>query len=372
MKRIGLILALILALAFCASAQSEDTFYPGWKLSTLGGVNYVSSDGWTLDFVKQVSPSFQVGLEYDFLPWLGLRMAGSGMMGKYPANPYYKDQNAAIVKYGQMGLDAMFDFSNMETYKYSRAVNPYAFLGSGVNYRFKTETSDQYIGPVFRFGLGFNFRLGKSLKLALEAQYNSLGNKFNTFDDNNILGGLMDDNMVVLTGFQFDLGARKRSEVEAEHDSRVAAARAAQAAAAQATADRIAAARAAQEREAAERRAQREAEAAAVNPRAASETIVFGIYEYTVPARESGKVRHIISILNQYPDAVVTISGYSDQEAESGMPEMQLSQLRLENILKALADAGIEESRITVNNYGFARPEASSYTHNRLVVCETQ
>lgn len=372
MKKLVVILAAFLGLAISASAQSGDTFRPGWKVSALGGGNYVSSDGWTTGFINQVSPAFQVGVEYNFLPWLGARVAGSGMWGKYPDNPYYPNQRSAAFNFAQIGADALFDLSNIASYKYSRTVNPYVLVGSGVNYRFKTARSKQYVGPAFRLGVGGNFRLTNSLKLVLEGQYNILGNMFNTLDDNNFMGGLMDDAIAVLAGIQYDLGGRRRREEEAAHEAQVAAARAAQAAAAQATADRIAAARAAQERAAAERRAQREAEAAAVNPSAVVETISFGIYEYTVPARESGKLRHIVSVLNQYPDAVLTITGYSDKETESEMPEMQLSKLRLDAVLKVLTDAGIDESRITVNNSGFSKPESTNMTHNRLVICETQ
>ena len=372
MKKLIIILTVFAGIAFSASAQNRDTFYPGWKASVLGGANYVPSDGWTLDFLKQVSPNFQVGMEYDILPWLGVRGAASGMMGRYPVNPYRQNQQSATVNYAQLGADAMFDFSNMQEYKYSRAVNPYAFLGLAANYRFKTAEAKNSIQPGFRVGLGLSFRLSNSLRFVMEFQENVLSNMFNTLDDNELLGGLWDDNIAALAGFQFDLGSKKRLEEEAEHAARVEAARAAQAAAAQATADSIAAARAAQEREAAERRAQREAEAAAYNPRAAVETIAYGIYEYTIPARESGKVRHIISILNQYPEAVVTISAYSDHDTESEMPDFQLTQLRLENILSAFTDAGIDESRITVNNNGFAKPEGSTATHNRLVICETE
>ena len=372
MKKLVVILTALLGLAFSASAQSRDVFYPGWKLSVLGGVNVVSSDGWTTGFVSKISPDFQIGLEYDFLPWLGVRAAGSGMMGKYPANPYYPNQKSATFNYGQLAADVLFDFSNIEEYKFSRVVNPYAFLGAGANIRFKTKDAEQYMGPVFRGGLGASFRLSNSLRAVIEGQYNVLGNTFNTLDDNNFLGGLMDDKIDALLGLQFDLGGQKRRQEEAEHDARVAAARAAQAAAAQATADRIAAARAAQEREIAERRAQREAEAAAFNPKAIEETISFGIYEYTVPAREGGKLRQIISVLNQFPDAVVTISGYSDEDSESEMSDKQLSKLRLDAVFKVLTDAGIDESRITVNNYGFEKPESTTMTHNRLVICETQ
>ena len=372
MKKLVVILTALLGLASSASAQSSDTFYPGWKMSALGGVNYVSSDGWTVGFIDQVSPAFQVGLEYDFLPWLGLRFTGSGMTGKYPTNPFNEHQYTAVFNYGQVGADAMFDFSNMASYKYARVVNPYGFVGAGANYRFKTGSSEQYTGPAFRVGFGFNLRLSNTLKLALEGQYNALGNTFNTLDDNNILGGLMDDNILALLGLQFDLGGRRRRAEEAAHAEQVAAARAAQAAAAQATAERIAAARAAQEREAEERRAQREAEAAAYNPSAAQEIIIFGYYEYTVPARESGKLRHLVSVLNQNPDAVIVLSGYSDEESESEMPAMQLSKLRLDAVMKVLTDAGIDGSRITAVNYGFEKAESANMTHNRLVICETQ
>ena len=91
MKKIIAILTVILAMSVCAKAQTRDSFYPQWKMSALGGVNYVYSDGWKISRMSRLSPNFQVGLEYDFLPWMGVRVNGSGLMGLYPSNPYYQN-----------------------------------------------------------------------------------------------------------------------------------------------------------------------------------------------------------------------------------------------------------------------------------------
>ena len=391
----------------------------------MGGINVVSSDTWTMDFFKHVSSTFQVGLEYDFQPWFGIRIAGSGPMALYPANPYNEHQYTALLNYFQLGADAMFDLCNIAEYRYDRLASPYIFLGAAANNRFKTVDAGNYFGAALRTGLGFNFRLNDVMKIALEFQYNALGDKFNTLEDKGLFKAKWDDNEAALLGLQFELNGRRRRQAEAEKAERIAAARAAQAAAAKATADKIAAARAADraysERLAAEKAAaaaaaeaarlaalatpvpeipeipeipetlaeapveevfvpetitaepetvQAEEEIEVVVPKV-EEIISFGAFGFDVPADQRAKVQRIINILDSYPEATVTISGFADWGSESSMPGDDLSMLRLDSVLKAITDAGINFGRVTINNYGFT-PQEYFPDHNRIVVCETQ
>ena len=396
----------------------------------MGGVNVVSSDTWTIDYFRRVSSTFQIGLEYDFQPWFGIRIVGSGPMALYPANPYNEHQYTALLNYFQLGADAMFDLCNIAEYRHDRPVSPYLFLGAAANNRFKTVDMENYLGAAVRTGLGLNIRLTEVMKLAFEVQYNALGDKFNTIEDKGLFKAKWDDNEAALLGLQFDLNSRRRRAEEAEKEARIAAARAAQAAAAKATADKIAAARAADraysERLAAEKAAAaaaaEAARLAALAPPApeipelpeipetlaenpvqqpvsaepeiqepvyaeseeapaeeeieaevpqVEEIIPFAAFGFDIPADQRGKVQHIIDILNSYPNAVVTISGFADWGSESSMPGDDLSMLRLDSVLKAITNAGINFSRVTINNYGFS-PQNYYSEHNRIVVCETQ
>ena len=371
MKKLIIILTAALALSIGASAQSSDSFHPEWKISALGGANYVSSDGWTIGFEKGISPNFQVGVEYYFLPWLGARVTGSGIMGKYPTNPYQEHQFSGSFNYAMIGADAVFDLLNIGEYK-SRLMSPYVFLGGAAASRFKTGMEESAFGPAFRAGLGVNLRLGEAVKLVLELQSNALGNQFNTLDDNGVFGAGLDDCFAALAGLQFGLGGQKRREEAAAREERIAAAKAAQAAAAQATADRIAAARAADRARSERLAAEREALARGENPRAVEERIIFGPGRSDLPDSENSKLLRILNVLNLYPETKVTVSGYADKDTEPAANNLTLSVLRADAVKKALIDAGIDATRITTKYYGDSQQISDIPGANRVVVCETR
>ena len=381
MKKFVVILTVFLACAYASNAQPEEQFNPGWKLSTLGGINYATSDKWALPFFQHVTPNAQIGLEYNFLPWFSVRGTLSGPLGAYPL------ENGTVIgkfTYAQLGADAIFDFSNMLDYKSTRKVNPYLFLGFAAAGRFKTPDAKAYLGAGLRGGIGFNFRLSDALKLVLEVQENAMGNKFNSLDDNMHYGAgkgrwrrlfPFDDNMAALVGLQFNLGANKRKAEEAARAEQRAAAQAAAAAAAQATADRIAAARAAAEQAIADRiaadQAAAEAAAQAANPRELLEKVTFEVNRTSVPIRENSKLRRIITSMNMYPDSYLVITGFADISAPTSNNSV-LSQERVEVIKMALTDAGIPASRIVTNYYGDASLVEGEPDKARVVILETK
>ena len=72
MKRLFVIMFAALALAFSAQAQVKTEFDPGWNLTVQGGVNYTSSNLWTIGHFKHLTPDAQVALGYKFSPVFGL------------------------------------------------------------------------------------------------------------------------------------------------------------------------------------------------------------------------------------------------------------------------------------------------------------
>lgn len=381
MKKLVLIFTVFLACAFVSNAQPEEPFNPGWKLSTLGGINYGTSDKWALGFFKHVTPNAQIGLEYNILPWFSVRGTLSGPISTYPVD---NGTAKGIFGYVQVGADAIFDFSNMLDYKSDRLVNPYLFLGFAGLDRFKSGDVKNYIGAGLRGGVGFNLRLNDAIKFVFEIQENALGNKFNTLDDNLHYGAgkgrwrrlfPWDDNLAALAGLQFNLGAGKKRAEDAARAEQRAAAQAAAAAAAQATADRIAAARAAAEQAIAERLAAEQADAAAAaeaaNPRELEEKITFEINRTMVPSRENSKIRRIINTLNLYPDTYVVVTGFADSNAPTSTNSV-LSQERVEVVKMALTDAGIPASRIVTSYYGDASLVANEPDKARVVILTTK
>ena len=376
MKKLVLILTLALACALNSNAQTQDSFNPGWKMSVLGGINYVSSDQWALDFFKHVTPDGQFGLEYNFVPWFSVRGILGGPMGTYPIEGTEKGKFA----YVQLGADAMFDFANMFRYSSTRAISPYLFLGLAGYSRFAANDVKTHIGTGLRGGVGFNFRLGDAVKLVLEVQENAFGNDFNTLEDNKQFGAgkgryrrafPWDDNLAALAGLQFDLGAGKRRRAEAEAAERRDAAQAAAAAAAQATADRLAAARAAADEAYALRLAAQRAALEISNPNMAEERIAFNVYSIAIPEGESSKLDHVIAVLKQYSYTKVTIMGFS-RKSPAGTPSLIESLERAEMVRQALTKAGIAEDRIVTNYYGDSALLPASADPALYILCQVR
>lgn len=388
MKKVLVVLASLLFMGVSANAQNE--FYPGWYLGVQGGANYVTSNNWAINHFKHISPNGALSIGYDFSPVFGLRGNISGPMGYFPTNgttknPFY---------YAQAALDATIDICNIFRYRETRFLNPYIFLGAGANYRFAANDQPGSISPAVRAGLGFDFRLSELVDLSLEFQDNALNGKFNTLDDNTYFGGEIlkikrpfkwDDNFAALLGLKFNIGAaNKRAAVRA---AEAAAAEAAALAAAKAAADKAAAEKAAAEKAAAEKAAAEKAaaeraaaekaaaEKAAAEAAAASvkvENIYFELDKYVIRKSEAPKVDHIVAVLKEFPNAVVTISGYADKQTGKPKHNMTLSQNRAEGVAKALKDAGIAADRITVNYYGDTVQVSDVQEENRVAVVVTK
>ena len=246
--------------------------------------------------------------------------------------------------------------------------------------------------PGVRAGLGFDFRISDGVKIALELQDNGLNNQFNTLDDNEIYGGNIlwikrpfkwDDNFAALLGLKFDLGANAKrraalaaAEAAAAEAAALAAAKAAaeKAAAEKAAAEKAAAERAAAEKAAAERAAAEKAaaEAARAKARAVVENVYFELNKSILRDSELPKVEHIIAVLNQFPEAVVSLTGYADKKTGTPKRNWTLSQERAERVAKALTDAGIAADRISTSFYGDTIQVSEVPEENRVCVCVTR
>ena len=375
MKRLLSVFAIALLVAFAAGAQEandikcldqeccdecfNNTFYPGWYFGALGGIIYTSSSEWAYGgwskFQHINFPNFSFNLGYDFTPVFGLRASLSGPMGNYPG-PDHKTINR--FGYGQAVLDATFDILNIFRQKEMRRVNPYIFLGGGAYYRFAVAGKEADLGPAARLGGGLRLYLNEKINIVFELQNNALDNKFNTLteldkaddwnsgyhgDDGLYYGGEIlkitkpfrwDDNVAALVGVKYNFGSVKK-----------------RAAAKAACMDALAAARAA---------------------RAAEENILFDLGKSVIRESEMPKVEHLISIMKEYPEAVITISGYADRETGNAKKNMELSERRAAVLTKALTDAGIAAERISSAYFGDTVRVAPTPEENRVSVCVTK
>ena len=394
MKKVFLTLSLAL-LCLGAFAQSADEFFPGWYLGAKGGISLTAGETHANNLL---SPRAALDLGYQFTPVFGLRGQLSAWEGK-GALPLYDEKYK--FNFGQLNLDAMFDLCNLfGKYKYNRVVNPYLFAGIGFNTRFNNKEAIKadfaeknwlWDNPVLsfcgRFGLGADFRLTDGLALSLELTDNVLTDHFNSKvgDAWTLFGGVVDFDyqLTALAGLKFSFGAAKR-RAAALAAAEAAAAEAAAAAAAKAAAEKAAAEKAALERAAAEKAAAEKAaadrlaaekaaaEAARAKARAAVENVYFTINKYNINPSEVEKIDHIIAVMKQYPEAVVSITGYADKATGTAKRNLFLSEQRAAVVCQCLLDAGISQDRITTNYYGDTKQVSEIPEENRVSICVTR
>ena len=391
----------------CCDKCFKKAFYPGWYLGIQGGVLYTSSDEWAYGGWRKLEhlniPNISLNVGYDFTPVFGLRGSISGPFGNFPGPDHWSIHK---FNYGQAVVDATFDICSIFRENAKRLLNPYLFVGAGAFYRFGVEGKDGFFGPVVRLGGGLDIRLSELVDLTLELQDNGMHNKFNTLteldkgtdwgteyhgDDGLYYGGEVlhikkpfrwDDNVAALIGIKFNFGAvKKRNAARHACAEALAAAEAARLAAEEAArreAERLAAEQAEAERLAAEEAARLEAErmaaeaAARAAARAFEVNIYFDLDKTFIRESEQPKIDQLISVMKQYPEAVVSISGYADKETGNPKHNMGLSERRADRVAKALIDAGIDASRITTAFYGDTVRVSPVQVENRVSVCVTK
>jgi len=396
MKKVLLTLSVAL-LSLGAFAQGPEDFFPGWYFGAKGGISLTAGETHANNLL---SPRAALDFGYQFTPVFGLRLEASAWEGK-GALPRYEELYK--FNFGQLNLDGTFDLCNLfGKYKYNRAVNPYLFAGIGFNTRFNNkealavredfpEKNWLWESPVLsftgRFGLGCDFRLSNAVALTLEVADNVLTDHFNSKvgDAWTLFGGTVDFDyqLTALAGLKFSFGAAKK-RAAALAAAEAAAAEAAAAAAAKAAADKAAAEKAAAEKAAAEKAAAEKAaaeraaaekaaaEAARAKARAAVENVYFTINKYNINPSEVEKIDHIIAVMKQYPEAVVSITGYADKATGTAKRNLFLSEQRAAVVCQALLDAGIAQDRITTNYYGDTKQVSEVPEENRVSICVTR
>ena len=101
------------------------------------------------------------------------------------------------------------------------------------------------------------------------------------------------------------------------------------------------------------------------------EEIYYAINKDKVSTGEKYKIRRIVEFMNENPESKIEISGHADMATGTAEYNMKLSQRRAENVAKALTEAGIDESRISVSFKGSEENiyEGEDMTLNRVSIC---
>lgn len=404
MKRKLLTFAITIFAAFGATANAQDTFYPGFQWGVKGGVGYTV--GGTSKIGRLISPSAGIDLGYQFTPVFTLRADIAGWQGKGVFL-----ENSWTMNYAHLTADAVFDICNMVNFKADRIVNPYFFAGIGAHVRFNNKADNSTPGAtiptdhyywngtkasyVGRLGIGVNFRVCDVMGIFIEVADNATDDRFNSKK-----GEFFDQQITGMAGLRFTIGQAKKARAAAASKAaaEIAAAQAAQKAAAEkaaaekAEAQRLAAERAAAEKAAAEKAAAEKAEAqrlaaeraaaekAAVYSRdgalaAAFEAakdenndVFFASEKHKVAASERAKIDALVEKLNANPDAKAVLCAFADKATGAPDYNMALSEKRAASVAKALEAKGIDKSRIITWFYGDTAQLMEITRKNRVCV----
>ncbi len=381
MKKILFFVAL-LATAFTAQAQEAEPqgdwtetkveFVPHLFLQLQGGASYTLGEA---SFKDLISPAAQIALGYQFNPWLGLRLQVSGWESKggWPAGYAFDNVqspgDAYTYKWNYVapGLDLKLSLTNLiGGWNPDRFFNLGIILGGAANIGFGNDEaqdiawfrgmnhpytmaqnykSDYYleylwdgtkVRPVGRMGIDMDFRISDRVGINLEANANVLSDKYNSKKAEN-----PDWYFNALLGVKVALGKTVERTV-IEHKAPVVIP---------------------------DPEPDPEPEKPVIIKKPTMRTEIFyAIRETIAVGVEEQKLNELIKFLKENPSTKVSVTGYAD--AGTGNPkinEMYASQ-RAANVAKALVDAGIAESRITVDSKGDTVQPFAENDKNRVTI----
>lgn len=104
------------------------------------------------------------------------------------------------------------------------------------------------------------------------------------------------------------------------------------------------------------------------------EEIYFTIGKDEISTAESFKIRRLVAFMKENPDTKIEISGNADASTGTHEFNQKISESRAKKVAKAITDAGIDESRITIQAYGDTKNiyEGSEMEYNRVAICIIQ
>ncbi|GAK82918.1 outer membrane protein A precursor [Vibrio ponticus] len=91
------------------------------------------------------------------------------------------------------------------------------------------------------------------------------------------------------------------------------------------------------------------------------DTETFALNSTQLKPESAGKLDELVQLLNDYPQAQVTIVGHTDSSGAAEYNQM-LSEKRAQAVADVLAERGIDPSRMTVSGEGESNPIASNDT----------
>lgn len=375
--------AALMVLALPTRAQEAQVqeydyeFNPHWFIQGQIGGQYTLGER---NFKDLTSLNFQLGGGYEFNSYLAARLSINAFkskagMAKYvvPGGGDYK----WAWNYIAPSIDGMLDITNLfGGYNPERKLGFGVLAGIGLNIVFDKDEAveqrnaivqaytnnnvamnQQYLryanetGPfvTFRLGTYLDFHITDNLAIGLELQSNTTSDKYNSKDGENA-----DWYFNGLVGVKYCFG---KTHEKTPKEQMIPVSNAANYAECPEPAEKVV-----------EVPVEVPVE---VVKNSFYEEIYFDLNKDKINQSEKYKVRRMIEFMKENPDAKIEISGNADKATGTAQYNMAISQRRADNVAKALTDAGIDASRITVIANGSTKNiyEGADMKLNRVCIC---
>jgi outer membrane protein OmpA-like peptidoglycan-associated protein len=374
--------------------EYEYTFNPHLFIQAQGGIQYTLGE---TAFSKLLSPNVQIGVGYEFTPSIAARLSLNAWQSKGGFDKdwvfYNLDNYEWKFTYLAPSIDAMLDLTNLiGGFNPERKIGVGILAGIGMNVVLNNDeagdvkkdytekaTGDAYNDPALsqqtkddiaarilpyydkkslyfpiRFGANVDWHINDNWSLGLELNANSIGDEYNSKQDHNHSIGNSDWYFNTLLGVKYCFGSTYDKKAK---EKMIPVSNAADYA---------------PECDPVEKVVEKIVETPVeVFKPSLYEEIYYDINKDKISSNEKYKIRRIVEFMNENPEATIEIAGHADRATGTSEYNQKLSQRRADNVAKALKDAGIAESRITVSYHGSADNiyDGADMNLNRVSIC---
>lgn len=352
--------AVMAQATFTDKNDNEYEFVKHTYLQLQGGAQHTIGEA---KFDKLLSPNAQIAVGYQFLPWMGARIAVNAWQSKGGWN----DLTSTVYKYKYVAptLDLSFNLLNaFGGYNPLRKVDLNLFVGGGANIGFSNDEANelaangkyfQYLWDgtevrgVGRAGLAIDVHVCKAVSIGLECNANMLSDHYNSKH-----GGNCDWYINGLLGVKVNLGKtyNKKEKKVVTPMTEVTPAQTV-----------------VKEEPAVVKQEEPKPTAPQVfNP--VRKDVFFAINSAVIRETELAKVRELATVLKENPKTKVNIVGYADAETGNDEINNSLGERRANAVRDMLIkEYGIAADRISVDSKGAKEQPFSVNEQNRVSIC---
>lgn len=346
----------VMALGLCGTASAQSAAdkldykpAPYMFIGLQGGVQATYAE---VSLSKLVTPTASFSLGAFLTPAVGVRLNVNGMWNKSGLEIAGQPDFKYKYKYVNTNIDLLLNLSTMLGKEDYYRMNVYLIAGIGLNYAWENKDlinsgyaspfawKDDQLSHNARIGAMLDYNLSKHWSANLEVSANALSDRYNSQRHSS-----EDWQFIAQVGLAYKFGFSKKvhtapivvAPIEEYNDDKNAEAAHARMLAEQAA-----------RRKAAEEAAARAALAAETTQK----DIFFTIGSAEIRESEAPKIQEVVEWLQGHPDAVATITGHADAGTGNPTVNARHAKNRAENVAKAIVDAGIDATRLTVESKG--------------------